>query len=271
MPESPYSKQSASPAGGRSTATHQVVAVIPARMASTRFPGKPLIDILGLPMIEHVRRRALLSPHISKVVVATCDREILDVVTNYGGLAVMTANSHERCTDRVAEAALPLEADIIVNIQGDEPLLQPSMLELLTTPLICEPDLLCTNLMNRIDNEQEFNSPDVVKTVCDHYGNALYFSREPIPSGRKAGNNIMQRFKQLGVIAFRKMFLHQFTSLPQTPAERIESVDMLRAVEHGYKVRMVLSTDKTIGVDTPADLERVIALMAKDPLCSRYR
>jgi 3-deoxy-manno-octulosonate cytidylyltransferase (CMP-KDO synthetase) len=249
----------------------KVVAVIPARMASTRFPGKPLADIMGLPMIEHVRRRVALSPLIQEVVVATCDQEIFAAVTAHGGQAVMTAPTHERCTDRVAEAAAFLQADIIVNVQGDEPLVQPDMFAPLLAPLQAEPELPCTNLMAEISSDEEFTNPDVVKTVCDLQGNALYFSREPIPSVRKAAEQALQKFKQLGIIAFRREFLHTFTNLAPTPLEAVESVDMLRAVEHGYQVRMVVTPFQVVGVDTPADLERARALMKTDELLKTYQ
>lgn len=248
----------------------KIIAIIPARMASTRFPGKPLADILGLPMIEHVRRRVKLSPIIGEVMVATCDREIFDVVTKSGGIAAMTADTHECCTDRIAEAALYRDADIVINVQGDEPLVNPDMFEPLITPLRDDAGLMCTNLMCEIHNDEEFKSPDVVKVVCDIYGNASYFSREPIPSVRKAGGLTFKKYKQFGIIGFRKDFLHHFTSLRQTALEKVESVDMLRAIEHGYKVRMVLSPFQVVGVDTPADLERVILLMKNDPLIHYY-
>lgn len=249
----------------------RIIAIIPARMAATRFPGKPLADILGLPMIEHVRRRVLLSPLLHEVVVATCDREIFDAVEGYGGLAVMTAPTHERCTDRVAEAALSMEADIVINVQGDEPLVQPAMLEELLPPLMAESDLPCTNLMAEIRSEEEFQSSNIVKTVCDLKGNVLYFSREPIPSVRKAVGIFFKKFKQLGVIAFRRDFLQRFFALPPTPLEQVESVDMLRAVEHGFKVRMVETSFQVVGVDTPEDLVRAKKLMESDPLFPSYR
>lgn len=249
----------------------KTIAIIPARMDSTRFPGKPLADILGLPMIEHVRRRVALCKLFSKVIVATCDNEILEAVVKFGGEAVMTADTHERCTDRVAEAALSYEAEVIVNVQGDEPLVDPEMFSSLLAPLMKDPDLQCTNLMVEINTEEEFNNPNVVKAVCDRQGKALYFSREPIPSALKAGAIKFKKFKQLGIYAFRRDFLQLFTGLLPTPLEEIESVDMLRAVEHGYEVRMVESKYRVIGVDTPDDLLRVIPLMEKDKLFSEYR
>ena len=248
----------------------KIVAIIPARMASTRFPGKPLADLLGLPMVEHVRRRVALCPLIHDVIVATCDKEIIEAVSRQGGKAVMTSSLHERCTDRIAEAAAPLEADIVINVQGDEPLVRPEMFEPLLTPLINKAELACTNLMAEIKDDEDFNSANVVKVVCDRDSNAIYFSREPIPSVRKAGNLAFTKYKQLGIIAFRKDFLHRFAGLPPTPLEKIESVDMLRAIEHGYKVRMVPSPFQVVGVDTPADLEVAETLLRHDDLLGSY-
>jgi len=222
-------------------------------------------------MIEHVRRRVVLCPLFSKVIVATCDREIFDIVCASGGQAVMTSNSHERCTDRIAEAAESIDADIIINIQGDEPLVRPDVFKPLIEPLINEPEIGCSNLMSEIETEDEFKNHNVIKTVCDLHGYAIYYSREPIPSISKTGNLIYKKYKQLGVIAFRKDFLSCFTSLHQTPLEKIESVDMLRAIEHGYKIKMVLGNYRSIGVDTPEDLEKAITLMETDDLFSIYR
>lgn len=248
----------------------RTVAVIPARMASTRFPGKPLANLRGLPLIEHVRRRVALSERVSDVIVATCDREIADVVTTYGGRVAMTASTHLRCTDRVAEAARTIDADLILNVQGDEPLVRPEMFEPLVDALEADPVLGCANLMAELQSEAEYHSADVVKTVIDRAGNALYFSREALPSARKAAGVSFQKYKQLGIIIFRKEFLARFSALPPTPLEIVESVDMLRALECGYDVRMVPTTWRAIGVDTPADLERAAALMAGDDLAPAY-
>lgn len=248
----------------------KVIAIIPARMASTRFPGKPLADILGIPMIEHVRRRVALCSHINEVVVATCDLEIYELVSNNGGRAVMTSRTHERCTDRVAEAASSIDADIIINVQGDEPLVRPEMFELLLKPLLDEAEVVCTNLTAEIGSEDEFNNPNIVKTVFDCKTDIIYFSREPIPSLRKSGGLSFKKYKQLGIIAFRKDFLLRFTHLPPTLLEMVESVDMLRAIEHGYKIRMVLSPFRVFGVDTPVDLVQVTELMKSDDIFNSY-
>jgi len=250
--------------------TSRVLAIIPARMASTRFPGKPLAILSELPMVEHVRRRALLSKLIDEVIVATCDLEIMNAIEAYGGRAVMTADSHERCTDRVAEAAKNETADIVVNIQGDEPLISPDILDAVIQPLLDDPDLCCANLISAIPEEDGIN-PNLVKVTFDGNMNALYFSREAIPSSKKAGQLPIQRFKQLGIIAFRRDFLNTYMRLSPTPLEAIESVDMLRLLEHGYRIKLVSVTSNSIGVDTPHDLEMAGELMKTDPWLKHYR
>jgi 3-deoxy-manno-octulosonate cytidylyltransferase (CMP-KDO synthetase) len=184
----------------------------------------------------------------------------------------MTADTHERCTDRIAEAArnLELDADVVVNVQGDEPLFHPGQIEELLAPYREEPELPCTNLMAEISEVSEFESADVVKTVCAPDGNALYFSREPIPS-RSHSKVMFKKYKQLGVISFKRDYLQAFTALPPTPLEEIESVDMLRAVEHGHRVRMAATVYPSIGVDTPEGLDKAARLMADDALFPTYR
>jgi 3-deoxy-manno-octulosonate cytidylyltransferase (CMP-KDO synthetase) len=240
-------------------------------MAATRFPGKPLAMIAGLPMIEHVRRRALMCPLLDEVVVATCDEEILRVVTSHGGKAVMTADTHVRCTDRIAEACLGVEADIVVNLQGDEPLVMPEMLQKAAQPLVDDPSLPAANLVSPIVDDAEFNDPNAPKVVTNLAGDIIYISREPIPSVKKAERTDFKKLKQLGIIAFRSDFLQTFTQLEPTPLEIIESVDMNRALEHGYRVKAVEVTGRMIGVDLPGDVARVEALLAGDPLFPQYR
>lgn len=240
-------------------------------MAATRFPDKPLASILGLPMIEHVRRRVAMASLVDEVIVATCDQAIVDVVEAAGGKAVMTANTHERCTDRIAEAALGLHTDVIINVQGDEPLVQPSMMDAVVRPLLDEPDLVCVNLAVPIANDAEFNDVNAVKTVTDLNSDMLCCSRSPIPSPAKAESPDYLRLKQLGIIAFRSDFLQTFSKLSPTPLEIVESIDMMRAVEHGYKIRVIQVPERMIGVDLPGDIARVEALLANDPLFSQYR
>ncbi len=253
----------------------KVIGIIPARMASTRFPGKPLAKILGVPMVGHVYFRSKMSRTLDEAYAATCDEEIADYVKSIGGKAIMTSASHERCTDRIAEATEKIIAatgqivDIVVNIQGDEPLIFPEMIDEVVRPLLDDASLVAANLMARIKTRQEYEDPNVVKTVVDNNNDALYFSREPIPSQKKASGQV-PAFKQLGIIAFRRDFLFKFNKLEPTPLEIIESVDMLRAIEHGYKIRMVTTDYETLGVDTPQNLRAVEEHMKKDPLVGQY-
>ena len=248
----------------------KIIAVIPARMNSTRFPGKPLAPILGIPMIEHVRRRVALSSIFCDVVVATCDEEIKDIVIESGGTAIMTDTKHERCTDRVAEAVERLDADIIVNVQGDEPLVVPDMFLPLVKPLLEDQYLNCVNLMTEVTSQKEFLNKNVVKVVCDLNENAMFFSREPIPSEKMSPKSSLKKYKQLGIYGFRKQFLFKLTKLAPTPLEITESVDMLRLLENGYSIRMVKSNKNIVGVDTPADLEIVTKIMKSDALINQY-
>jgi len=247
-----------------------VVCIIPARMASSRFPGKPLAPIMGLPMIEHVRRRVALCDWLAAVVVATCDEEIRRVVEEAGGHVIMTKSVHERCTDRIAEAADGLKADIVVNVQGDEPMVLPRMLQEVAAPLLRDPALHAANLATEIEGPEEFADPNAPKLVANLAGDILYVSREPIPSRKKAGTDAYRKLKQLGIIAFRSDFLQSFSKLAATPLEQIESVDMLRAIEHGYRVRVVVTKGRMIGVDRPEDVARVEQALATDPLVARY-
>ena len=194
----------------------------------------------------------------------------MDIVVNSGGNAIMTNSSHERCTDRIAEAAEKLNADIIVNVQGDEPLVYPEMFQPLVQPLIEDNSLNCVNLMAEISNEREFYNQNVVKVVCDLQENAMFFSREPIPS-LKMYSSPYKKYKQLGIYAFRKEFLFKFTKLSPTPMEIIESVDMLRLLENGYNIRMVKIKKNIVGVDTPDDMEKVKKIMLTDPLKTKYQ
>ncbi|MGJ4733834.1 3-deoxy-manno-octulosonate cytidylyltransferase [Leptospira levettii] len=248
----------------------KIVAVLPARMASSRFPNKPLAKILGLEMIEHVRRRTLLSKSVHEVVVATCDEIIKETVEAYGGKAVMTADTHRGCIDRVAEASQIVDGDLILVIQGDEPLILPKMIDDLVNPMLQDESIYCTNLVTKITDDEEFLSPNAPKVVIDKNWDLLYASREPIPSVKKAPNSDFLKLKQLGLIGFRKSFLDVFAKLPATPYELIESVDINRAIEHGYKVRMVLTEGQMIGVDVPGDVSRVEKVFESDKILKEY-
>lgn len=239
------------------------VAVIPARMGSSRFPGKPLVEIAGLPMIEHVRRRVALSEAVDDVVVATCDQQILDAVTHHGGKAVMTADTHERCTDRVAEAAESIALDVAVIVQGDEPLFDPAVLAPLVKPFADEPGMECTNLISVIRDTADLDNIDIVKAVLNDPGDVMYFSRAPIPYLREGKSRPM--YRQTGVSAFSRTFLERFSALPPTALEIAESVDFLRILGHGHRIRGVVYDAPTVGVDRPGDIAVVERLLASDP------
>lgn len=241
----------------------KVTAVIPARMGSSRFPGKPLKNILGLPMVEHVRRRALLCEAVDDVIVATCDQEIMDTVSRFGGKAVMTKDTHERCTDRVEEAVQNSDADIVVILQGDEPLLVAEVIDRMIAPLNSDPSVLCANLLSVIRDDQDLADPDIVKAVVDHQGNVLCFSRAGIPYQRVKGDG--PKYRQTGLSAFRRSFLQKFSQLEPTPLEKTESVDFLRILEHGYPIRAVIYDQTTVGVDRPDDIGIVENIIRKDP------
>ena len=238
-----------------------IVAVIPVRMASSRFPGKPLAPLHGLPMIEHVFRRVKLCSQLAEVYVATCDQEIRVVAEAFGAKVIMTSAAHERATDRVAEAAAHFAADAIVMVQGDEPMITPDMIDSALEPLRSDSSVSCVNLVHRITSQQEFIDPNTIKVVADSNGNALYFSRSPIPHVNLFEETTAKIFKQVCVIPFTRQCLQEFSRLPPTPLERAESIDMLRLIEHGRSVRLVETLTATHAVDTPADLELVGTLM----------
>ena len=247
----------------------RMVAVIPVRMGSSRFPAKPLARLHGLTMVEHVFRRAQLCAQLDEVYVATCDDEIRSVAQGFGATVIMTSANHERATDRVAEAAEHFASDIVVMIQGDEPMITPEMAAASLGPLHSDRSVSCTNLVHRITSDREVLDPNTIKVVADLKGDALYFSRSPVPKVDFQRSN-PKVFKQVCVIAFRRECLLEFARLPPTPLEIAESIDMLRLLEHGRSVRLVETQAPTQSVDTPADLELVETLMRGDALISRY-
>ncbi|ARJ66534.1 3-deoxy-manno-octulosonate cytidylyltransferase [Magnetospirillum sp. ME-1] len=248
----------------------KVVAMIPARMGSSRFPGKPLAPILGRPMLEHVYRRTALCPELAETYVATCDEEIRSAVEGFGGKAIMTADTHERASDRIAEAAAGIDADIIVMVQGDEPMTHPGMISESLVPFRNEPGTECVNLMKRIDTEADFNNRDTIKVVVDLAGFALYMSREPIPTRERLRFGEFAAYKQVCIIPFTRDGLMRYTRLAPTPLEIAESIDMMRLIEHGHRVRMVETAHSTQAVDRPEELERVGEMLRGDPLLARY-
>lgn len=243
--------------------TRKVTVVVPARMASSRYPGKPLEMILELPMIEHVRRRALLAEGVEEVIVATCDREIAAVVEKAGGQAIMTADTHERSTERVAEAMLKAEGDVIVVAQGDEPLLLPGDLERVSAPFQSNADLNCVTLLSPLEGRDDLQNPNIVKAVCDKKGYIMLYSRAPIPFFQKPGDCPV--YRETGIRAFNAEFLQTYVSLPETPFEIVESVDMMRLREHGYQVLGVVTDGITLGVDHAEEVERIERELCSDP------
>jgi 3-deoxy-manno-octulosonate cytidylyltransferase (CMP-KDO synthetase) len=240
------------------------IAIVPARMASTRFPGKPLVEIAGLPMIEHVRRRALLAEGIDDVVVATCDEEIAAVVNAAGGKSVLTADTHERSTERVAEAMESLEGEVVVVAQGDEPLLLPSDLELVASPFRDEEGVESVTLLSPLEGKADFDNPNIVKAICDQRGRIMLYSRAPIPYFQKEGEGPV--YRETGIRAFQADFLQAYVNLPETPFERIEAVDMMRLREHGHQVLGVVTDGVTLGVDHPEEVDRIERELRDDPL-----
>ena len=246
-----------------------VAAIIPARFASTRFPGKPLADILGKPMIQRVYERTAATPCIDRVIVATDDRRILQAVEAFGGEVMMTREDHATGTDRLAEVAEAVETDLVVNVQGDEPLIDPRMIEQAVAPLKADAAIPMGTLKTALTSVEEFLNPNVVKVVVDTRNFALYFSRSPIPHPRDYSRDLQEHFervcpfKHIGLYVYRRDFLLRFPTLPPTPLENLEKLEQLRALEHGYAIKVVETRLGSIGVDTPEDLERVRALLAK--------
>ncbi len=252
-----------------------IIAIIPARMGSSRFPGKPMAKIHGIPMIGHCYFRTNMCKGLSETYVATCDQEIYDYIESIGGKAVMTSDSHERATDRTAEAMLSVEkasgnrVDIVVMVQGDEPMVTPQMIESSIAGIQKDENIDVVNLMAAMKTVDEFEDPNEVKVVVDLNMDAIYFSREPIPSMKK-GISDVPMMKQVCIIPFRREYLLKFNSMPETPLEIIESVDMMRVIENGGKVCMVKVEDISLSVDTPQDLANVTTMMINDKLMQSY-
>lgn len=247
----------------------RIVAVIPVRMGSSRFPGKPLALLHRIPIVEHVFRRVQLCSQVEEVFVATCDDEIREVAETFGAKVIMTSPTHERATDRVAEAAEHFAADIVVMVQGDEPMITPEMIAISLAPIRSDRSIDCVNLAHRIRTQREFVDPNTIKVVADLNDNALYFSRAPIPKIDVEQSSV-KVFKQVCVISFRRECLLEFARLSPTPLEVAESIDMLRLLEHGRSVRLVKTQTPTQAVDTPEDLQHVETLMNDDQLLRQY-
>ena len=244
-----------------------VTAIIPARYASTRFPGKPLADILGKPMIQHVYERTCRAEHVDRVIVATDDMRISDAVQAFGGTVVMTREDHATGTDRLAEVASGLECEHVVNVQGDEPLIEPHMITQAIAPLLADRSIPMGTLRAPIADIDEYSNPNVVKVVCDEKHKALYFSRSSIPFSRELAVERgfaawpIRPFRHIGLYVYRRDFLLRYPLMAPTPLERLECLEQLRALEHGFQIHVAETDLPSQGVDTPEDLEKVISLL----------
>jgi 3-deoxy-manno-octulosonate cytidylyltransferase (CMP-KDO synthetase) len=256
----------------------KAVAIIPARYASTRLPGKPLIMIKGKPLIQYVYERVKESS-VGQVIVATDDERIATAVRRFGGEAVLTSPRHQSGTERVAEVATGINAEIVVNCQGDEPLIQPEAIDKAIAALVQDPSIMVTTLITPLETGDDLNDPHVVKVVVDHNGFALYFSRALIPYPRDVletkntgplkeeelakfdKRELAGYWQHIGLYAFRKEFLVKLIALPPSPLERREKLEQLRILENGYKIKTVICSTPSIGIDTQKDVERFTALV----------
>ncbi len=247
----------------------KTLGVIPARYASQRFPGKPLAKIAGKPLVQRVYEQAAQARLIDRVVVATEDTRILEAVEAFGGDALLTSADCQTGTDRIAEVARQHDYDLVVNIQGDEPLMRPEMIDQLIQGMHETPDCAMGTLARKIESARVLENPNVVKVAVARNGNALYFSRSTIPYVRDARNNeplewlrLSTFYKHLGIYAFRKSFLLEFVRLPPSPLEATEKLEQLRALENGFTIKVWITPYDSIGVDRPEDIELVEKILA---------
>ena len=243
--------------------------IIPARMATSRFPGKPLINLLGLPMIEHVWKRSKLCNQLDEVYIATCDLEIKNTAEDFGAKVIMTDSSHEMCMDRVVEAAEKIMSDVIVVIQGDEPLITPELLTIAINGLISNKRYNALTLAQKISNPSEIHDANRVKMIWNKAKEVLYISREPIPSSKKTTNKI-DYYKMVCVYALNYNFLMKYNSSDDSKIEDIESIDMLRIIDNGYSLGVEVVNSNIMNIDIPADVEIVNELLKKDKLFKQY-
>jgi 3-deoxy-manno-octulosonate cytidylyltransferase (CMP-KDO synthetase) len=249
----------------------RVLAVIPARWASSRFPGKPLANIAGVPMIQRVMCQTQKAKCVSEVIIATDDTRILEIVNNNGGTAVMTSADHESGTDRVAEVARDRDCDIVVNVQGDEPLMPAQNIDQVVKPLIEDSSALVSSLRILIRDSMELRDRNITKVVVDKFDSALYFSKAPIPWDRDAWSEGPETvtsplwYKHIGLYAYRKKFLMEYSALPLTPLEKMEKLEQLRILENGFPIKVVETEFDSIGVDSEADIEIIEKQLALSP------
>jgi 3-deoxy-manno-octulosonate cytidylyltransferase (CMP-KDO synthetase) len=250
------------------SADPKVIAVIPARWGSTRFPGKPLALIKGKPMIQWVFEQASKAKSISEVIVATDDDRIIETVKKFGGIAMMTSPDHDSGTDRIAEVVRNKECEIVVNIQGDEPLVSPENIDLIVRPLLEDASISTVTLKILIKSRDELMNRNITKVVVDNSDLALYFSKAPVPWDRdRVDTNVDPLmpfwYKHIGLYAYRKIFLMKYAELPESRLEKIEKLEQLRILENGYRIKVVETALDSIGVDCEADLEKVEKFLAR--------
>lgn len=238
----------------------KAIGVIPARLGSTRLAGKVLLDLCGKPVIQHVYERTCNARLLDEVVVACDDQRIVDVVEAFGGKAVLTSQDHTTGTDRLAEVVNEMDVNIIVNVQGDEPLVNPIMIDDLVSLMQKESETVMATVVKKSASPEEFRSRDVTKAVIDEAGNVLYFSRSPIPTYLEPGQAF---YKHIGMYAYTKEFLFTFKKIPPSYLERHERLEQLRALENGYRIRAIETTFETVGVDTAEDLEKARAFLMR--------
>ena len=242
----------------------EAVGIIPARFGSTRFEGKLLADFCGKPVIQHTWENAKKSNSIDDLIIATDDKRIYNVAKGFGANVVYTSTAHKSGSDRLTEVAASIDANIIVNIQADEPLLHPAMIDDVVGVILKDRTLVMSTLCHKINCAAEIHDSNVVKVVFDRNGFALYFSRSPIPYERMGSDDklqIIDYYKHIGIYAYAKDFLFTFKSLPQSRLEKTEKLEQLRVLENGYRIKVIETKFYTIGIDTPEDLEKAIELI----------
>ncbi len=242
----------------------EAIGIIPARYGATRFEGKVLKDLCGKPVIQHVYERAKKAKMLDDLIIAADDDRIIKAVEEFGGKAVFTSKGHTTGTDRLTEVVNQMDVKIVVNIQGDEPLINPLIIDDLVRAMQEDPEISMATVVKKSYSEQEFRSPDVVKAILDHNNFALYFSRSPIPTLLKPGGKDSFFYKHIGIYAYNKDFLFTFKKLPASYLEIGERLEQLRALEAGYKIKAIETKFETVGVDTPEDLELAKEMLEKE-------
>jgi len=245
-----------------SSGNHLTLGIIPARWASTRFPGKPLHPIAGKPLVQHVWERCQQCTSLDEVVIATDCQRILEAAAGFGAKAVLTSENHPTGTDRIAEAVATFpEAGYIINIQGDEPLIDPALIDKLAKALHADPGVAMATAANPFDNDSLMDDPNVVKCVIARNGDALYFSRSPLPY-RRADSPALTLYRHKGIYAYRRDFLEEFVTCPPSPLELAESLEQLRALENGARIKVIITDDDSPGVDTPEQAQQIEDILA---------